>query len=369
MDVYKYWALVLVAPMLLAVATTHAASVTASFNVLNSSVSINQDLLFNISAYYAANSSYTVFINNTPVLSGNLPASYSGHSIARLNVSNTLFGYYQPCIKFSFITGEVCSNSTFYIRPSSNFEFIGYSNYTWVYNNRAALDILVFNNGNTPINFSWSLPNIPNVHFSLYYIQDFSLMPGKTENIPINVSSTAQNFQPVNFSFFANFSSVSIRKNYVTTLVSPYVNITFTGFNVVNQINSNESEYQINFSNRNNVPINVTFEFKLCIPSGGQCNIFFYNKSFMVSPSSNHINLTLPNSSVLEVNALYPSSNGSLVNTQIFSGSAPQSGTIINPLLSASDIAYIILTAAIIAVIIFLHIRAKKSFPKAGGKR
>lgn len=369
MDVYKFWVLLLVAPLLLAVAAAHASSVSASFNVINSSVGINQNILFNISAYYTANSSYTVFLNGTPVLSGNLPADYSGYTTAGLNVSNMLFGYYAPCIKFSFITGDVCSNSSFYISPSTNFGFIGYSNYTLLYNSHAALDLSVLNSGNTPINISWSVPNLPGIHFALFYIQDFTLMPGKLESIPINITSTSSNFVALNFSFLANFSSVSIRKNYVTTLVSPYVNINFTGFNVVNQINRNESEYQINFSNSNNVPINVTFEFKLCIPNGGQCNVFFYNKSFMISPFSKRVNVTLPNSSVLSVNALYPSSNGSLINTQIFSGPAPQSGTVVNPLLSTSDVAYIVLTGVIIAVIAFLHIRAKRSFPKSGGKR
>ncbi len=355
--------------LFLAVSSVHATSVSATFDTLNSSVGINQNVVFNISAYYAQNSSYVVLLNNTPVLSGKIPAAFSGYTLAKLNVSNTLFGNYKPCIRFSFITGEICANSTFYIVPTTNFGFLAHSNYTLLYNNSSTLDISLIDSGNTPIDVTWSLPNIAGVHFSLLYMQSFSMTPGKIESIPINISSTASQPEIMNFSFIANFSQYSVRNNYLSTLISPRVNINFTGFNVINQINSNESEYQINISDSNNIPINVTFEFELCIVSNGQCNVFFYNKSVPVSSSSKHINITLPNSSVLSVRAMYPSSNGSMVSTQIFSGQAPQGGNITNPLMSYTDMAYIALTAAIIIMIAIMHLRAKKGTPKLGGKK
>ena len=359
----------LLMPLLLAISAVHATSVSATFDTLNSSVSINQNVVFNISAHYAQNSSYAVFLNGTQVLSGTIPAGFSGNTLAKFNVSNMLFGNYQPCIRFSFITSEICSNSTFYINPTTNFDFLAHSNYTLLYDNSSTLDISLTDSGNTPIDVTWSLPNIAGVHFSLLYIQDFSMLPGRIESIPINISSTSAQSELMNFSFVANYSQYSVRKDYVSTLIVPYVKINFTGFNEINQLNSNESEYQINVSDNNNVPVNVTFEFELCITGNGQCNVFFYNKSVSVSSSLKHINITLPNSSVLSVRALYSSSNGSTINTQIFSGQAPQSGTIVNPLLSYTDIAYIILTAVIIAIILLIHLRAKKGSPKLGGKK
>ena len=326
-----------------------AASINASFTVLNGTIGLNQNLFFQVSADFPQNISYVIYMDNVSVMSGQIIGNFPGYKIVHYNVTNTEFGSYKPSIKFSAISTQIQSNMTTDILAKPSFGFVGYSNYTSFFNNSAKMLIDIKNNGNTPLNFTWTLPTVQGVAFSLEYKQLFTLLPSQTFNIPINLTLSNTFTSALNFSFYAAFQNYSLLRSYVTDLFSPVVNISFQNGSLITGTN-NSSIYTIKITNGNNLPINTTFSFLLDI--GG--NEFYYNKSLIISPSTSEINLTIPKSTVLNLAAYYLSQNGTPIKQQIFS--QPASTSLIQPEMLMDSFYIVILILAVLALV-WLHIR------------
>lgn len=340
--------LVMLASVYVSLPGVHAVTTATLFDSMNSTVGLNQNAFFNISADFPRNGSYVIYLNNVSVASGTIPAYTTTYETVKYNVTNTLSGTYQPSIKFSAISYSLPSNTSLEIVPMSSFAFPGYLNYTTFYNGAGSLDIKVLNNGNTPLDFNWALPTLTGVSFTLVYQQSFSLEPDQLFSIPMNITITKSITEPLNFSFTATHQSISITKYYATTLISPVVNMSFFG-SKISAGNGNTTVYTVQIKNGNSLSINTTFQFLLDING----NDFYYNKSYLISPSLNQISTPLPKSALLTVDVYYPAQNGSVIRQQIFNQPPPSSGS--NGLIIT--IIYIIVMGAAVAVLLLLHIK------------
>ncbi len=358
--------LVLVSAVLLfSAGDAHAYSVSAYFNAMNATVGINQNVFFNFSGYFPQNSSYTIYLGNKPVLSGVIPANSTHVYVLTYNVTNTEYGSYQSYITFSALTSHLPSDTGVAILPAPDFGFSSRNSYTYAFNRsktlnnitstllEASLTIGVVDNGNTPLNVTWLIPTVGGVLFSLNYIESFGLLPGHVFNIPINLTLTKQASPVINFSFVGSFGSQSMRKNYITTLVSPVVNMSFSNV-TIQQINVNKSEFTASITNGNNIPINTTFRFLLEIDKG----LVVYNVSKVISPSSSSVSFTIPNARVVNVTAFYPSKNGTFSSASVYYNPLPLPPISLTSMLASYG--YLVVFVAAITVLIIIHLRVRK---------
>ncbi len=348
--------------LLIAFNSVNAVSVGASFRVMNSTLGINQNLFFNISATgFQQNVTYDIYLNNASVTTGLIPANSVGYQIVKYNVTNTLTGNYNASIKFSTLSSRIpiYSNITTHIRPHAAFDFPDYSNRTFIVNNSARLSLLVSDIGNTPLAFSWSLPAPTGVYFRLTnYTEIFSLVPSQTLDMPINMTLKGNFSKVLNFSFVAVYSNITIRDNYITTLFTPVINLTFLGNSVATHTGAPDV-YSVDVENGDNLPVNVTFEFLLDLSSYNGANTFYLNKSYLLSPSTTKVQIDIPNSSqLLEVNVFYVGQDDKLVSEQIFDQPLPNPSALSNLL---ADIAYVVILGGAIVVLAYLHYRHSKN--------
>ncbi len=346
--------LVLVTVMLVSVNDVHAtSSLAASFSVLNQTAGLNKVIFFNVSGDFPTNTNYSIYLNNSLAYSAEIPANSSGYNIIKYNVSDIPFGVYQPSIKFELINTRLYPNTSLHVLPESNFEFIGYSGITEVVNNTANITIHIKNTGNTPLNFSWTLPVIKGASLSLNYNQSFSLSPGDVYSIPIHMALSKNYQENITFQFNEVFLNKFIVKNYTTSLIKPDINFTIYKINSTT-INKTTMLWSAKLSNSNNIPINVTFEFLL----GFNNSRFYYNTSYIVYPYTNNISITLPTSKVLGVTIFYPSSSLQPVNERIFSNVPPPSVDFLGGV--SGSYSYIALTIGVIVVFILIHLRINR---------
>jgi hypothetical protein len=315
---------------------------------MNVTVGLNQNLFFNMSADFPQSVNYTIFLNNISVVSGTIPANTVAYKIIKYNVTNIPTGTYQPSVKLSTLSSQLKYNAVTKILPKQSFTFLGYSNHTSFFNRAGVLDIKVWDNGNTPLNVTWTLPSASGVSFSLVYQESFSLKPSQVFSIPMNITLASVFSKQLNFSFVSVYQNTSLTKYYVTQLFSPIINMSFFD-NIITAGNDNTSIYKVQITNGNNLPVNTTFQFLLDIDG----NNFYYNKSYLISTSTTQVNITLPKSYVLAVNVYYSSQNGSITKQQIFS-QAPPSSASSSVLL---DIIYVVVLIIGIAALLLLHLR------------
>ncbi len=357
--------LMAIVAMLLALGGAHSTSVNAYFNVMNVSVGINQNVFFNFSGDFPQSTSYTIYLGNVSVLSGTIPANSAQTYIAKYNVTNTMYGSYPSHIVFSALVSPLMSNSNVFILPTPNFGFASHSDYTYAFNRskvinnvtatvlQANLVLDLINTGNTPLNITWSLPSVKDVLFSLDYIESFGIEPGGSFKIPVNMTLQSRSSTVVNFSFSADFGSQYITRDYTTTLISPIINMTF--FNAtLKQINSNESLFTVMLINHNNVPINLTLSFVLDVNGGD----VFYNVSKVVSTSTMSFSAVIPNSRLVSVAAFYPSQNGTILSSNIYSNPVPSTPQSLLSVLA--EYSYVIVLVIAIVILVLIHIRSMR---------
>ncbi|MCL4398801.1 MAG: hypothetical protein M1322_03705 [Candidatus Parvarchaeota archaeon] len=340
--------------LFLAVGSVNASSVSASFNALNSSVSINQGEYFNLSAYFPVPTNYTVLLNGTAVLNGNFPANYSGYKLLYYNVSNTPYGKYYPSVHFSAFNFHLNSTANVYIKPSPDFTFVGYYKNTEITKNYSWVNITIKNNGNTPLQMNWSLPFFKNISISLpSFNQTFKLDPSSTITIPIKLSLQKGYQNNISIPFTGTYQNYSSTKYYETMLINPVINMSFYNINVT-QINSTRELWIAYIKNYNNVPLNITMLFSLEVNG----SILHYSTSYELGVNATKIEMYLPKSTVESVQISYQSENMSKVNQNIFTlpkqPFSPDLLSIINTL------SYVILTVISIFILILIHLRFNK---------
>ena len=339
--------------LFLGLGSTNATSVAASFNAVNASVQMNQNIFFNISAFFSQNVSYAIYLNNSLVSSGTIPANFEGYMLVRYNVSDTLYGTYPSYVKLSTLSSPIKSDTNTTIQPRPSFGLSGISNYTYIFNNTAHIPLNVENNGNTPLGISWALPTASGVLFALNYQQAFNLAPGQVFSIPINIT-LSKPYQPLlNFSFVAGFNGQTIRKSFITTLFSPVINLSFSKPRISSQT-ANTTIFYAEINNGDNVPVNATFQFVL--NSAG--NVFLFNKSVMISPSATNVSILLPKSYVEKVSVFYSGGNGKSVSNVVFYKPLA-SGSPIQQLL-INNLPYLMVTAIALAAVAILHHKVSK---------
>lgn len=344
--------LVVLSVTLFQAGSVKAVSINASFTAVNGTVGLNQNLFFNISADFPQTVTYTIYMNNESTFSGQIPENFPGYRLIFYNVTNTPFGNYQPSIKFSTLSSPIRSSTITTILAMPSFGFIGYSNYTSYIDNSAKLLIGLVDNGNTPMNFTWTLPLVQGIAFSLNYRQAFSLLPSQTFKIPMNLTLSSSFARNLNFSFFGTFRNTTLRKDYTTELFSPVINMSFQNGSL-EAGTGNTSIYFTQIRNGNNLPVNTTFQFFLNLNG----NELYYNRSAIIYPDTNAVNFTLPRSQLLNVNVYYNSQNGTAVKQQIFSQTT-SSGPALSDVLTVAG--YIAILAAAVLVLVWLHIRFNK---------
>jgi hypothetical protein len=336
--------------LLLFVGSVHATSISASFNALNSSLSINQYEYFNLSAHFPVATNYTVFLNNTPVLYGNLPANYSGYKIIYYNISNMPSGEYYTSIHFSEFNFHLNSTYNVYIKPSPDFTFIGDYKTTEIIKNYSMIRIEIKNNGNTPLKINWSLPIFRNISISLTFNQTFKLNPGSNKTIPINLSLQKGHQDNISIPFTGVYNGYSFTKTYETTLIKPVINMSFYDVNVT-PVNSTRELWVSYIKNYNNVPLNITIQFSLEVNG----STFHYSVPYELNVNTTKIEVILPKSTVQNVKISYESENLSKVNQNIFTLPKQPSSTSILSIIDT--LGYVILTIAAIFILILIHLR------------
>ncbi len=339
--------------LFLAVGSTHAASISASFNALNSSLSINQYEYFNLSAYFPVETNYTIFLNNTPVLYGKLHANYSGYQILHYNISNMPYGKYYSSVHFSAFNFHLNSTANVYIKLSPDFTFMGDYETTEIIKNYSVIRISIKNNGNTPLQMNWSLPIFRNISISLTFNQTFKLNPSSNITIPMNLSLQKGYQDKILVPFTGKYQNYSFTKSYETVLIKPVINMSFYNVNVT-PINSTREIWISYIKNYNNVPLNITIQFSLEVNG----STFQYSVPYELNVNTTKIEVMLPKSTVKNVKILYESGNLSKINQNIFTLPKQPSST---SLLSIIDtFGYVILTIASIIILVLIHLRFNK---------
>ncbi len=340
--------------LLMALNSVNAVSIGASFTAMNSTLGINQNLFFNISATFPENITYNIYLNNVSVKTGSIPANDQHYEAVKYNITNSLAGDYASSIKFSTLFSRINSNTTTLILPHPAFDFPTYSNRTFIVNDSATLSLEVLDSGNTPLNLSWALPVVTGVYFNItHYTQLFSLAPGQAFEIPMNIALKSGFSHLLNLSFVATYDNHTMSDDYITTLFAPVINLSFSANNVVAG-KGNTSVYSVDIKNGDNLAVNVTFRFIVGIDG----NDFYYNKSYIVEPNTTKVQIDIPNSQLLQVNVFYLGQTDKPVDEQIFYQPQPNPNAIPDFL---ADIGYIAILGGAIALLVYLHHRFSKN--------
>ncbi len=345
---------------LVLIGNSSASSYSVSFTALNSTVGLNQYIFFNVSADFAQNVNYSIYMNSSMVYSGTIPAGSSEYYLIKYNVTNMRYGNYRAYASFSTLKVDVNASNSIMILPKPSLSFENYSNTTAFYNNSAKLDIKLLDSGNTPLNITWALPVFRGISMSIANLEEsFSLKAGQEYSIPINMTLSGNYTKSLNFSFMASFNGTSFQKNYYTTLFKPYVNLSFYNTTITKN-NQTSSFWTVYLDNKDNTPVMATFEFELYV-NGSE---LYYNKSYLISPSTSSIVIPIPKSTVLGVSVFYLSSNSTVVSQKIFSSPVPgQPSQIVSAIYE--NISYIVLTVAAITLILLLNRRLSGKKPKS----
>ncbi len=343
--------------LFLVVGSAHAASLSASFNALNSSLSINQYEYFNLSAYFPVETNYTIFLNNSPIIYGKLPANYSGYKILHYNISNMPYGKYYPSVHFSAFNFHLNSSVNLDIRAAPDFTFIGDYKTTEIIKNYSLIKIRIKNNGNTPLKMNWSLPIFRNISISLTFNQTFRLNPSSNITIPINLSLQKGYQDNILIPFTSTYQNYSITKSYETILIKPIINMSFYNLNVT-PINSTRELWVSYIKNYNNVPLNITIQFSLEVNG----STFQYSVPYELGVNATKIEVTLPKSTVENVRILYESQNLSKVDQNIFTLPKQPSSTSILSIIDT--LGYVILTVVSILILALIHLRFNRRSKK-----
>ena len=343
--------------LFLVIGSSHASSISASFNSLNKTISINQEEYFNLSAYFPVGTNYTILLNNTPILYGNLPANYSGYKIISYNVTNMPFGTYYPSVRFSEFNFHLNSSNEIYIKPSPDFTFIGDYKTTEIIKNYSLLRIIISNNGNTPMQMNWTLPIFKNTSISLTFNQTFNLNSGSNITIPINLSLRKGYQSNISIPFTGIYENYSITKVYQTSLIKPVINMSFYDVNVT-QINSTRELWVSYIKNYNNVPLNISIQFSLEVNG----STFQYSVPYELAVNATKIEVELPKSTVENVKISYQNGNFSKVNQNVFVAPSKPSNTGILSIINT--LGYVILTAVSIFILVLIHLRLNRRSKK-----
>ncbi len=348
---------VLVAVILSVAITKASVTESATLNVINSSVGINQNLLINFSVFSYNSSTYSLSINNKTIDEGVVPGNYAKQISVAYNVTNMMYGNYKVCLDTSILKTPLCSNTSVYIKPYSMFSFDGTESSVFAFNKTAQEEIKVDDTGNTPLNVTWMMPVLNGVYISMQnFKQVFQVEPNQTYLLPMNITITLPN-ATLDFPFQAKFNGTEINKTLTIKVIHPEISMKFKGNGTMNST-QNYTYYSISFSNGNNVPINVTFRFLLYIDG----NPFLYNVTRTIFPGETSIVIPLPKSSTISrVEIFYPSSSGAYINQTLFY--KPVSPIQTMGQTSSSVLMYIVLTIVVIALILaiyFIDLRRKK---------
>ena len=334
----------------------NASSIQFSFTAMNKTVQIDQNLFFNVSASFPSAVNYTIYLNSTAVYEGSIPAYYSGYFIVKYNVTDSMYGDYSSSARFSSVSSPVSSDFDTYIKPHPSFTFFNPSNVTSFFNDSARLNVSLLDDGNTPLDVTWSVPVISGIDFSLAYRQSFSMSPSQMYSIPMNLSLSGNFSKALNFTFDAKFDGVVIQKTYTTLLFSPTVNISFLNSSI-KKLNPTTLIYTVSVDNKDNSPLPLTLEFVLSVNGSN----FYYNKSYTLYPTDTTVSVRIPNSRVLSVSASFINQYDKPVDEVIYAYKAPYNGFAG----FFSVFGYLIITGAVIGIIVFIHY----NFNKKGRKR
>lgn len=336
-----------------AAGVSHASSVYASFNVINSNISINQNTYFNISADFPTQTNYTIFLNKTAIEYGSIPANSSKYYVVEYNVSNIPYGTYTPMIKFYAFNLSLKSSQQLYVKSFSNFIFEGEQTTTQILDNYSLINIEIKNVGNTPLYMNWSLPAFRNISISLDFQQNFNLLPGTNKTIPINLSVGKGYQSDISFGFTGKYNNYSETKYYQTTLIKPYVNMSFYNENVT-QINSTRQLFIMTVKDYNNVPVTLILKFTLNVNG----STVYYTKSYLLPVNASKIEVYLPKSTIENVQASYQNSNLSQVTESIFA--APKQPFKVSIDYIINTLGYAIFTLLAVFLLIAIHIKFRK---------
>ena len=343
--------------LFLVIGSSHASSVSASFNTLNKSISINQYEYFNLSGDFPVGTNYTIFLNNTPIVYGSLPPNYNGYKEVYYNVTNMPFGTYYPSIYFSAFNLHLNSSVNINIKPTPDFTFLGDYKNTEIIKNYSLLRIIIRNNGNTPMHINWTLPIFKNTSISLTFNQTFNLNPGSNTTIPINLSLQKGYQSNITIPFTGTYKNYSFTKEYQTILIRPVINMSFYDVNVT-QINATRELWTSYIKNYNNVPLNISLQFSLEVNG----STFQYTVPYELAVNATEIKVELPKSTVESVKISYQNQNLSEVNQNVFVSPSKSSSTSILSIINT--LGYVILTAVSIFILILIHLRLNKKSKK-----
>ncbi len=338
--------------------TVHASSVSASFNIINSTSPINGEVYFNVSANFPTQTNYVVFLNKTAAINGTIPANSTRFYLIGYNVSNMNYGMYYSKVYFSTLNLTLDSSNKLYISPTSRFIFINPEKTIEINGNYSLLDININNAGNTPIRINWSLPILKNISISIDFRQTFSLLPGENKSIAINLTLEKSYQDNISFGFTGSYLNYTKTLVYRTILIKPYVNMSFYGSNITS-VNSTRQLWISRIKNYNNVPVNLLLKFTLKVND----STLYYTKSYTLPVNATEIAVYLPNSTIENVQVSYEGNNLSKVTESVFS--APVSPLKISFSYIINTLGYVIFTALAVLILVLIHIR----FRKKGAKR
>ncbi len=343
--------------ILATVGSVHASSLSASFNLINSTVSINNNIYFNLSGDFPSQTNYTIFLNQTPIHSGSIPSNSSKYYIIKYNISNMQYGEYNSKIEFYPYNIKLNSSINLYIMPKSSFVFVNPQPTTEITKNYSLIDIKLKNVGNTPLYMNWSLPAFRNISISLNFQQRFELNDGQNKSILINLS-LQKGYQPnISFGFTGKYLNYSKTKYYSTLLIKPHVNMSFYNENTTS-INSTRELFIFNVKNYNNIPVRLLLKFTLDVNG----STLYYTKSYTLPVNATKIEVYLPKSTVENVQVSYENSNLSTVTESIFT--APKKPLKISIGYIIDTLGYIIFTVGAILILVLIHIRLRKKEQK-----
>jgi hypothetical protein len=351
--------ILIVLALLTMLGTAHASSVSASFNIVNGTVSINQLIYFNISADFPTQTNYTIFLNNTAIMSGNISANDSKYNIIGYNVSDIPYGRYNSDVYFSAFNLRLSSSNKLYVNQLSNFIFIGDTNITEITKNYSYLDIKIKNVGNTPLYMNWTLPILRNISISVNYQQNFAISPGENKTIPINLTLGKGYQNNVSFAFTGTYENYFATKYYYTDFIKPNVNMSFYNINI-SKVNTTVQLWTSYIRNYNNVPVTLFLKFTLNVNG----STLYYTKNYVLPVNATEIQVFLPKSTVENVQVSYSGSNSSTITESVFT--APTQPFKLSLPYIVNNLGYAIFTLAAVFLLVLIHMKLGR---KKGNKK
>ncbi|MCL4391639.1 MAG: hypothetical protein M1284_01490 [Candidatus Parvarchaeota archaeon] len=343
--------------MLLSFGSVKASSASTSFNILNNTLSMNQFLYFNVSANFPTATNFSIIINDTSVIQGNLHANFTGYKILKYNITNFPAGTYSVSVNFSTLKFPLKASNELTILSKPSFTFLNNNINTEIMNNSAALTITLLNNGNTPMRINWSLPILKGISIALNFQQSFNLPIDSKFIIPINMTLSSGYQRNLSFYFTGTYQNYSATKVYSTYLIKPVINMSFYGGNTTS-VNATRELWISYIKNYNNVPVRILLQFALEVNG----STVYYTVPYELNVSATKISVYLPTSKVESVKISYESGNFSTVTESIFSAKKQPVPLTISSIVNT--LGYIIFTVIAVVILSLIHIRVKKKGKK-----